>query len=111
MKVSITSIQLRSIWKIASLVFHRMKIKSQSKKAGAIKVTTSGLGILSYTMTLWPDENSIAAFSKSGAHLEALKESRLLAVEICILTIDANNIPSVEKAKELLPHEGKTFRY
>ena len=53
MKVSITSIKLNSIWKLPSLAMYVMKIKRQSKKAGALEVASKGgFGTIHYTMSL-----------------------------------------------------------
>jgi hypothetical protein len=112
MKVSITSIKLNSIWKLPSLAMYVMKIKRQSKKAGALEVASKGgFGTIHYTMSLWPNEESIESFSKSDAHLEALKKSRQLAEEIQVLTMDGKALPALEEAKVLLEKEGRTIRY
>lgn len=55
-----------------------------------------------YTMTLWNSEEELKDFAKSGAHLDAMKESSKIAKEIRTLTIDADSLPNWKDAKQML---------
>jgi hypothetical protein len=61
-------------------------------------------------MSLWQSEADMKAFAKSGAHLEAMKSSARIAKEIRSVTIDAEELPSWEEAKELLK-TGRVMRF
>jgi hypothetical protein len=58
-------------------------------------------------MPLWNNERELEDFARSGAHLQAMKDSKQIAKEIRTLTIDANELPSWSEAKRLL--EGGKF--
>ncbi|GAA4311805.1 hypothetical protein GCM10023115_32390 [Pontixanthobacter gangjinensis] len=53
-------------------------------------------------MTLWNKEQDLINFSRSGAHLEAMKKSRQIAKEIRTISIDAEELPDWKEAKVLL---------
>jgi hypothetical protein len=50
-------------------------------------------------------------FARSGAHLEAMKKSALLAEEIRTYTYETDLLPTWQDAKVLLLNKGKVLRY
>ena len=110
MKATITSLELRKPWDFFNLSWQALKISRQVKTSGCLEFQKRGIWMKHYTMTLWPDESTMRNFAGSGAHLEAMRNSRKIAREIRTLTIDATELPNWKKAKHLL-QQGKVIVY
>ena len=111
MKVSITSIELKSplcFFKLSFLAFH---ISNQLKVSNCIEFKKKGFWTKHFTMTLWRNEEDMRAFTYNSAHLEAIKKSGLIAKEIKTLTIEVNDLPNWEDAQILLKSKGQTYYY
>lgn len=112
MRVVLTSIQLRSVWQFFRLSNHGRKIQGQAKKSpGFVKMKNTGWGRLHYTMSIWQSEAEMKAFAKTGAHLDAMKQSAKIAVEIRTYTYEADRLPEWQLAKELLRDKGKAIKF
>jgi hypothetical protein len=112
MKVTITSIELKSPWHFFALSLRALRIIKQLKATkGILDKKTYGFWTKHYTMTLWYDESHLKTFSKSGAHLEAMKISKDLAKEIRTLTYDAKALPKWSDAKKDLLTKGRVLNY
>ncbi len=111
MKVTITSIELKSPFKFFPLSIYAMNILEQIKAGSCFKMKKGGFWTKHYTMTLWPNEDELKKFSTSGAHLEAMKASKSLAKEIRTLTIEADALPQWQEAKELLKKNGRSLKF
>lgn len=111
MKITITSIELKSPFKFFPLSMYAMHILKQLKATNCVEMKKSGFWTKHYTMTLWKNETDLKAFATSGAHLEAMKDSRKIAKEIRTLTIDADALPNWKTAKNLLEQNGKSIKY
>ena len=110
MKVTITSIALKSPFHFFALSLQAMKILKQLKATNCLEVKKTGIWNKHYTMTLWENEQDLKSFAHSGAHLEAMKNAAKIAREIRTLTIDADTLPDWQRAKSLLK-EGKVYTY
>lgn len=88
MKVTITSIQLKSPFKFFPLSLYAMKILNQLKNTDCLEFKKQGIWTTHYTMTLWENEAQLKEFAGSGAHLVAMRNGRKIAKEIRTLTID-----------------------
>ena len=102
MKVTITSIELKSPFKFFPLSRYALNILRQLKTTNCKDFKKRGIWTMHYTMTLWENEEQLKTFAKSGAHLEAMKKSATIAKEIKTLTIDAEVCPDWNTAKQLL---------
>lgn len=110
MKATITSIQLKSCFAFFPLSLYAMKIIQQMKGSGYVNFKKTGVGRKHYTMSLWKTEEEMRNFARSGAHLEAMRNSKKIAREIRTLTIDAESLPEWTTAKQLLEN-GKVIRF
>lgn len=110
MKVTITSIELKSPMKFFGLSTQALKITKQLKSTQYKEFKKTGLWTKHYTMTLWNSEKELKDFAMSGAHLEAMKESKRIAKEIRTITIDSDSLPNWKEAKALL-EKGKVIQY
>lgn len=102
MKVTLTSIELKGPLKFFLLSNEALKVIKQLRATNHRAFKKSGLWTKHYTMTLWDNESELKDFSRSGAHLEAMKRSREMAKEIRILTYDSDTLPSWPEAKKML---------
>lgn len=102
MKVSITSIELKGPFKFFALSVSALRIMKQMKTSGHLEFKKQGVWTKHYTMSLWPDEQSMQEFVRSGAHLEAMKQSKAIAKEIRTITYEADALPDWKTAKGLL---------
>ncbi len=109
MKVTITSIELKSILSLFKLYRYSFHVMNQLKASNCASYKTQGFWTIHYTMTLWRNEEDIKTFAHNGAHLEAMKQARSLAKEIKTMTIDANDLPNWKEARNLLKNKGKSY--
>ena len=109
MKMTITSIRLRSPFKFFPLSLYALHILKQLKSTNCVEFKKTGLWTMHYTMTLWRSEEDLKAFAASGAHREAMQKGTNIASEICTLTIDATQLPDWKTAKKMLLEQGKTI--
>ena len=110
MKVTITSLELKGPLKFFALSATALKIMKQMRSANALAFKKRGVWTKHYTMSLWKDEHEMKAFALSGAHLEAMKNSRKIAREIRTVTIDADALPDWNTARALL-EKGKVLKF
>jgi hypothetical protein len=112
MKVTITSIKLKSPFHFFALSLRAIRIIKQLKQTkGIVDKKTTGFWTMHYTMTLWDKEESLKNFSKSGAHLEAMKISKDIAAEIRTLTYEGNALPKWSHAKADLNARGRILNF
>ena len=111
MKVTISSIELKGLFKFFALSLKALKITRQLQTTNCKAFKKSGVWTKHYTMTLWNSEKELKDFSMSGAHFEAMKSSREIAKQIVTYTYDATELPDWEKAKKLLTDRGHVINY
>ncbi|WP_298533837.1 DUF3291 domain-containing protein [uncultured Algibacter sp.] len=110
MKATITLIELKGPFKFFLLSRLALKIVRQLKVTDCKAFKNTGVWTKHYTMTLWNNEEELKDFAFSGAHLEVMKSSKKIAKEIRTITIDAEELPSWNEAKELLT-QGKVIKF
>jgi hypothetical protein len=112
MKVTITSIELKSPFHFFALSLRALRIINQLRNTpGIVDKKTTGFWTMHYTMTLWDEEKSLRNFAKTAAHLEAMKISKDIAKEIRTLTCDAESLPTWKVAKADLKAKGRVQIY
>lgn len=112
MIVTVTSLKLRKLWNFFRLSLHGMQVMKQSKnQKGFIKMKNTGFGYIHYTLSAWETEEDVKNFAKSGAHLQAMKESAAIATQIATYTYETDLMPDWKKAKELLMQNGKVLNF
>lgn len=111
MVVVITSLKLKTPLQFFALSLNALRITRQLKTTRFVAFKSRGFWTMHYTMSLWETKEAMKEFARSGAHLEAMKNSVAIAKEIQTLTVEATSLPSWKEAKEMLLQEGKVFRY
>lgn len=79
MKATITSIELKTIFKFFPLSIYALNIVKQLKTTDCLDFKKQGVWTLHYTMTLWENEEQLKKFARNGAHLKAIKDSAKIA--------------------------------
>ncbi|OQW48887.1 MAG: hypothetical protein A4S09_13035 [Proteobacteria bacterium SG_bin7] len=103
MVVTITSLKLRHLWGYFPLTYLALWVTLQVyKQKGFIKFKNTGFGYDHYTLTAWESEADMKSFSRTGAHVDAMKHAKKLAQEVRILTYKSNALPSWKEVKKLL---------
>lgn len=110
MKLTITSIELKGPLDFFKLSASAQKVVRQLKSSKNQGYKSRGFWKKHYTMTLWNDDIEMREFASSGAHLDAIKISSVIASEIHTITIESEGFPSWKNAKEILK-KGKVFKY
>lgn len=110
MKATVTYIELKSPLKVFLFVQLVSKILKQLKGTSYKGFRSQGFWTKYYTITLWNDETEMKAFASSGAHLEAMKNSKSFAKEIKTITFDTYVLPSWKDAKAALK-QAKAIKY
>ncbi|AXT20428.1 DUF3291 domain-containing protein [Flavobacteriaceae bacterium AU392] len=111
MKISITSIELKSPLHFFKLSIFALHISNQLKKSRCIAFKKKGFWVKHYTMTLWKNEEDIKAFTYSGAHLQAIHKSKLIAKKIQTIVIEMNDFPNWKEAQILLETKGEIYKF
>lgn len=111
MKITITSIELKSPFKFFMLALYGMRITQQLKSSKVLDQKFTGIWTRHYTMTLWKNEEDLKNFANNGKHKEAMKKSRILAKEIRILTMEAEELPDWKTAKELIMKDARVYKF
>ena len=99
MKATITYIRLKSPYKFFILSYKALQIIKQLKSTNCKEYRSKGFWTKHYTMTLWNNEEEMHSFAKSGAHLEAMKNSKKIASEIRTISITAEELPTGTRLK------------
>jgi len=112
MIITITSLKLKHWWGFFKLSLWGLRIVRQTKtQKGFVEIKNTGFGYLHFTLSVWESEADVKDFARSGAHLEAMKDSRKLATKIRIYTFQSEKIPDWKDAKRRLFERGKVFSF
>lgn len=110
MVVTITSLRLKHWWGFFRLSLWGLRITRQAgRQPGFIEMKNTGFGYLHFTLSVWESEPQAKDFACSGAHRDALRESRSLAAEIRIYTFRSETVPDWKAAKKLLSENGRAI--
>lgn len=102
MKVTVTSLELKGPLKFFALSYRALQIVKQLKSSTCKEYRSQGFWTKHYTMSLWNSEEELKEFARSGAHLDAMKQSKAIAKEIRTYTYDSDTLPSWKMAKKIL---------
>lgn len=106
MYVTITKLVLKTPFHFFALAKHALSVKKQLRDSNCVRSRFTGIGMTHYTMSLWRTKDDMDAFSKTGAHLDSMKQSHKFAKDIVVLTIDSTNVIPWKEAKALLSRSG-----
>ena len=112
MVITITSLKLKHWWDFFKLSLWGLRIVRQTKtQKGFIEMKNTGFGYLHFTLSVWETEADVKNFARSGAHLEATKQSQKLATEIRIYTFRSEEMPNWKEAKRMVFERGKVYSF
>jgi hypothetical protein len=107
----ITYIELRTAFKFFTLANHARKILRQLGDTPCVGYKAKGIWRKHFTMTLWKNREDMADFARSGAHLESMKVSAAISLEIRTLVIETDELPDWTTAKARVLGEGRALRF
>ena len=110
MIASITSIQLKSPFKL--LAFYRSVLPTvkQLQSGPCVQFRTKGFWTRHYTISLWNNTEEMRAFATSGAHLDAMKKRKQVATEVRTISIQTDTLPEWKTALAHL-EKGKVLKF
>lgn len=111
MIVTVTSLELRNIFLFFPFSLAALGVVQQLKKSDATSFKSTGIGKKHYTLSLWPDAETMRSFARSGAHLSAMKKSSSFAKEIRTYSFESDKMPDWKSAKALLLEHGKVLTF
>lgn len=112
MVITVTSIKLRNVWYYFKLALLAFRIVKQTKnEKGFIKLKNTGFGYYHYTLSVWESETDLKRFARTGAHSEAMKQSKHLATEIRTYTYSSDVLPDWKQVKALLSEKVKVLNF
>jgi heme-degrading monooxygenase HmoA len=112
MYVTITEIELKSIWHFFKLSQLALGITLQMKKSNGFReFKKTGFGKKHYTISQWDSQIDMKNFATSANHLAAMKQSAKLANKIVTLSYESESIPEWKEAKILLESKGKVIQW
>ena len=110
--MTVTSIRLRSVWLFFKLSLFGMRIMKQTRREkGFVRMKNTGFGYMHYTLSVWESEEDMKRFARTGAHLEAMKQSRSIASEIRTHTFQSDQLPDWKEVKRMLKEKGKVLTF
>ena len=104
MFVSVTRLELRSLWKLIPLISLSGKIIKQARQAKGnsfVAVSHQRLRFF-YTMSSWDSKEDMQAFMRSGFHATAMTRSKELSKTILSRNFESEEVPEWGKVKKML---------
>ena len=112
MVITVTSLKLRRLWDVFKMYYLSFHVVAQTKQQkDFVSMKNTGFGYWHYTLSVWESEEAVKQFARTGAHLNAMKQSRNLASEISTYTFQSEQIPNWKEAKQLLVENGKRLSF
>lgn len=103
MYISITHLELKSITKIFNFLAFTSAVQKQIIKANGMKAwEASGFYKHFWTRTAWESKEQMMEFMRSGAHANAMKNSKDMAEKVDVYGYESDTLPSWKEAKWLL---------
>ena len=101
MIISTTELRLKSIAKFLPAIRLSGKIINEAQRApGVLHVRAHPTSLRTLvTLTAWESEEAMMQFVRSGTHLEAMKQTAVLASDTRSAHWEANKIPSLKEAR------------
>jgi hypothetical protein len=106
--VSITGLQVKSILHYPAFYYHAIPSTTQAQSApGNISTSTSSIRGMEHTMTVWEDRESMLKYLRKGAHLQAMKNSKMFGSYGKVYGYCTDTIPSWSQARQIWEEKGR----
>jgi hypothetical protein len=107
--VSITGLKPKNFWSILRFWRHAIPSKMQADTApGILFSDVKRIKDIQHTLTAWESETHMKNYIRSGAHLQAIKVFREIAVGKTF-GFESDRIPSWDEVHDLWLERGKTY--
>ena len=108
MTVAITSIQLKSPFKIFAYLVISLNVMAQLKSYNCLEIKKKSTLTKHCTMTVWRHQNDLEKFVRSEVHMYAISIAKGLIREIRTHRFEAYTMPRWGEAAILLKTHGKS---
>ena len=104
MIISVGQFKLAKLARLFSFLKMSKQIEQEALKSqGNISVTLSGGSFRKFlVVSVWEDEETMKKFARDGMHKIAMQKSKAMASEIQLLYYEAELVPSIKEAAEIL---------
>lgn len=103
MILTISSLRVKKPWHFFFVSYYALWVTLQIHfKSKCKKIKTKGVGLETYTMTLWDNEQDIKDFYMTGAHKTAMVRATKYAQEIKVFRMPATDLICWTEAKKIL---------
>lgn len=109
MFVSITLVRLKSPIYIPKLIRYASPVFGAINKEKCLHVSSSGLWLNHYTMTIWNNEEDMMELFKSPEHRAAMAQTQKMASNVKFYKAEMEKKPSWKEAKRLLHAYGHGY--
>jgi hypothetical protein len=106
--ISVTGLQLQSLWKFPSFVkFARRSMIQAHSAPGMVMAKGDYRNGIHHTLSVWRDTASMQAYMRSGAHKEAMAQSKAVGSMVKVYGYNSDTIPTMEEALQLWHDHGR----
>lgn len=111
MYVSITRLKLKSIWRLREFIKMSNEIFEQAQNApGNLNTKLSNRWFrYFYTQTHWNSREAMQQFVVNGAHREAMKQWKDIAMEIKVHGFETSHPPKWKLSRQLVAQQGRVI--
>ncbi len=107
--ISVTGLQVKSIWQYPRFWIHAVPSAIQAQSAaGIVEARTTSRNGIQHTLTVWEDRNFMLQYLRAGAHLEAMKVTSQVSEPggTKVYGYESDSIPTWEEALQLWETHG-----
>lgn len=107
--VSITGLRVKSFWSWPRFAWHAVRSMQQAQQAeGCLQASAKAMDGVQHTLSVWVDRDAMRQFMMRGAHREAMRDFRKIAVG-STFGYESDIIPDWHEAQRLWKENGRTY--
>lgn len=106
--VSVTGMDIISIWTAPAFISFARKSMNQAKQSdGVVQVGGTYRKGVHHTLTVWEDKESMQKYLRSGDHKEAMSKAKDIGTFVKVYGYDIDEIPTMDEALQLWEEKGR----
>jgi hypothetical protein len=108
--ISITGLEVASYWTFPKFMTLTMPAIQQARVApGNVRADTNRIDGIMHTLTAWNSREDMLKYVRSGAHLEAMKNTKKVASYAKSYSYESDTIPTWPEARKLWEENGRIY--
>ena len=108
--ISITGLEVASYWTFPRFMTLTMPAIQQARDApGNVRADTNRINGIMHTLTVWNCRDDMLKYVRSGAHLEAMKNTKKVASYAKTYSYESDTIPTWAEARKLWEENGRIY--